>query len=143
MYIYIYITPFLWRLSFNWTKWKFCVKYIQKKHKKNKSHDRNHLLNSKFSDKCKKRFPQNFRRSSSTTKIYWMSTNISFLWSYLHNTCFALNLVRKMLDLSALNAVRTTRALIMYFYIVIQVVRFLFGSAKYLLGSAEFCLWKR
>ena len=54
--------------------------YIYNIHRKNiKKPRQKKLLNKTFINKCKKDFPRYFRRSWSTSKIYWMyTTNFTF-----------------------------------------------------------------
>ena len=76
----------------------------------------------KFFDKCKMGFRGNFRRSWSTKKIYRMNT-ITFFFFFFFGILFASgffvsNAFRKVVDLTTLNILRTTRAMLLNFCIV-------------------------
>ena len=56
-----------------------------------------------------------------------MDTTIVFFNHFLHQACFVSNVLGKVVDLTTLNILRTARAMLMRFCIVIlQDVRFLF-----------------
>ena len=105
-----------------------------------KIHDRKNVLNSKFPYKCKNGFPLNFRRSWSTTKIYWLNTAIFPLILFTLGL-LCVKFLKKVVDLTTLNILRTRRAMLMSFCnLILQDVRFLLGVATYLFVSADFCL---
>ena len=125
IYVYIYILIYIY----------IYIIYIYK------SHDRKDLLSSKFLDKCKKgckKVMENFR--SSTIKIYWTNTTIVSI----DPIYIRLALCGKMVGLTALNILRTTRAMSMNFCIVnIPRCQILIWDAKYCAGFSRFLPVKR
>ena len=82
------------------------------------------IQQKKFSDKCKKGFPQNFRRSWKVLevnhKVLLDDNGHVFLWLHLHQACFVSNFMEKVVGLTNLNILRTTRAIFMNLFIVKQ-----------------------
>ena len=90
---------------------------LRRYQKKLKSHDRKDLLSSKFSNKCKKGFPRNFRRSWIILKVNHKNLldehDHFFLSLHLHQVYFVSNIMWKLVGLTTLNILRTTRAMSM------------------------------
>ena len=86
--------------------------------------------------KCRKCFLRNLRRLWATAKICWMNTlhkkwsfplktsffvlwhGDFFLWTHLHQACFVSNVLEKVVDLTTLNILRTTRVMLMNFCLI-------------------------
>ena len=116
--------------------------FQNKKNKKTKEDlTRKNLLNSMFSDKCKKCFPQNFR-SWLTAKNYWMNKIVGFRWLYLYHVCFVSHTLRNVVDLTTWNILKITKAILMSSLGNIPRYQIFIWGAKYFLISADFWLWK-
>ena len=67
-----------------------------------------------------------------------------FPWPYFHEACFVSNVQEKVVDLTTLNIMRTTRVMSMKFCIVnTPKSSFLFGCAKYFACFSKFLPVKR
>ena len=112
-----------------------------------KNHVRKDLLSSKFYDKCKEGYLGHFRMSWKILEgqpiywvywnIYWINTAIIFFWPHLHQSCFMLNFIGRVVGLTTWNILRTTRDKLMNFCIVntprCQIL---------ILGCIVFCLFQ-
>ena len=83
-------------------------------------------------------FPQNIRRSRKILEGH----DHFFFWLYLHQACFVSNFMGKVVGLTTLNILRTTRAMLMNFDMVnTPTGQILIWGSKVFYLFLQICIW--